>query len=124
MLNKRTAYIKTPLPAVKKLGRSIALVAAAGTLAIANASFANPSLTTEQVITFEIQMSDFDEPNGTAKVYEKLKAKAKRVCRADRSTLDFYGQTVSECTQDLLVQFVASAGLPNLQSYHSSQSPL
>lgn len=118
MLYTRTVSKLSNSAVVKMMGRSLALIASAGTLALASTAHANNGQFVDQVITVEINPSELATPQGTEKVYNKLKTKATRVCRADRKTLYYLGQSVDECASDLLEQFVTSSKLPGLQTFH------
>ena len=75
----------------------------------------------ERVVTVKLKMSELEAPNGVETVYAKLKTKAERYCAADAATLYITGETVTECTTELLTQFVESTGIESLETYHLAQ---
>lgn len=122
MLNKPSVSI-APLPtAVKNLTRAIALSTCLGVVGFATSAQASSAFMTERVVTVKIKTSDLATEAGTEAVYTKLKSKAKRECKSDRTTLYYTGQTLSECTENLLVQLLESSQLEILQNYHLKQS--
>lgn len=119
MFIKRNASLFSTLASVKRFGRM-----AAATLSLcmvaAPASAFSPYLV-ERAVTVRFKVSDLSTPKGVQKAYDILKTKAERYCEADNETRDLLGETVSECTTDLLTQFVKSTGIESLEAHHLAQ---
>ncbi len=123
MLIKRTASMISPSTGVKGLGRAAALTVTLGMIGVAAPASATgfTSNLVERVVTVKLKMSELEAPNGIEKTYAKLKMKAERFCEADDATLHVTGETVTECTTELLTQFVESTGIESLEAYHLAQ---
>ena len=102
--------------------KAIAVLAFVGTLASASTASADSSLLVERVITAKIQTSELTTKDGMAAVYARLETKALRACRADRATLQFTHQSMAECASDLMDQFIESAKIESLETYHLTQA--
>ena len=76
----------------------------------------------ERIIEVKIKTSELTTERGLIAVYEKLKTKANRECRADRRTLKHLNQTMDQCSQDLVGQFVESSKIKILQDYHQAET--
>ena len=122
MLNKRNNFISTLIspkaPAVKNLGMALPLLASMCALSFAPLAQAEESLFTEKLVTAKFSVAELEAENGTQNVYDDLNKKAKRACRADRRTLAYLRQTIGECAGDLMDQFIESANIESLRSYH------
>lgn len=121
MLIKRSQTMTPRSNAVKNLGRAFASLAFVGALSAASTASAFSTQLTERVITVEISAAEFATPEGAKRVHEKLELKAKKACKADSETLRFTGQSLSECTADLLNQFIESSDIESLNAVHASQ---
>jgi UrcA family protein len=111
----------SPSTLVKTLGRTTAIVLAASTLGFATQASAFGGTLVDRVVTVKLKKSELAAPEGIEKSYTKLKVRAERFCNSIDSTLFLTGESVDECTSELLTQFVQSTGLEVLQNYHSSQ---
>ena len=123
MLIKRNNTMTTASKPVKNLARTAAIMLVACTSAIAPSAFASSSPWAEKTITVTFSLADLKAPDGTQTVYGKLKAKAKYACRADKATLSYTGQSMGECVDDLMAQFIEDADIAALTAYHLAQSP-
>ena len=121
MLIKRNSFMSFGPRAVKKMTASALAGLAICTTAIAPAAFASSSPFVDTVVTVKIKLSDLEADDGAEKVYAQLKKRAKSFCRSDSETLNFFGQSVSECVDDLVGQFIESADVDALKVYHFSQ---
>ena len=106
---------------VKKMTASALAGLAMCTTAIAPAAFAGDSPFVDTVIKVTFKMSDLQAEDGTQKVYAKLMKRAKSNCRSDSPTLQYFGQSVEDCVDDLVNQFIESADVKVLKAYHFSQ---
>jgi UrcA family protein len=123
MLNKRKIHIHSAARKVKKLGMALPLLAGLCAVSMAPLAQANESLMTERVLTVKISVAELKTENGAQTVYSKLDKRANRECKADRQTLKYLGQTKDECVDDLMDQFIESANVETLATYHLSQKP-
>lgn len=122
MLIKRNRFMTTPSSGVKKL-RAISLAAlVTATSAIAPSAFTFDDNLTERTITVKFDRADLASDSGVQYIYGRLHRTAKSACRADRGTLSYFKQTLSDCTADLMDQFIVSADVESLSSYHAAQS--
>jgi len=122
MLKKRNNFMNTDAVSVKKIGRLALFALISSTAAIAPSAFASDSPLVDRVITVKFQVADLDAEDGVEKVYAKLRKRAKSSCRSDMPALYYLNQRVSECTADLLDQFVTSAKIEKLQAYHDAKT--
>ena len=122
MLNKRnnliSSLITSKTPAVKNLGMTLPLLAGMCALSFAPLAQAKDSLFTEKVVIAKFSVAELDAENGTQNVYAGLKKKAKRACKSDKPTLAHLRQTMGECVGDLMDQFIESANIESLRTYH------
>ncbi|WP_427453086.1 UrcA family protein [Litorimonas sp. WD9-15] len=121
MLIKRNVNMLSQIGAVNNLGRALASAAIISTLALASTAHAGGEILVERVVTVKFNASELVAPNGVEDVYAKIEKKAIRVCKDDRATRYYTGETVSECTKDLLTQFIEAADIESLQAYHASK---
>lgn len=121
MLIKRIASMISSSVNVKTLSRTAVMALTFGAMTAAGSASAFSSNMTERVITVKIKMSELKAPDGIKKTYMKLKSEAESYCEADDATLYVTGETVSECTSELLTQFVESTGIESLEDYHLAQ---
>jgi len=98
MLIKRTELMASNVKSVKKSGIKLAAIAL-----VAATAYAPTTMASEPLL------------NGTSAVYAELMKKSKRVCRSDRNTLKYTGETVEECVADLMDQFIESADIESLK---------
>jgi len=89
--------------------------------AIAPNAYAYDGLLKDTVVTVKFNMTELEAENGTAKVYAKLKKRARSFCKADHSALYYLRETLSDCQADLLKQFLNSADIDALTAYHLSK---
>ena len=124
MLIKRNEFMTLRTQPVKKMAGSILALFAICSTTLAPAAYAGDAHLTEQVVKVKLQMSDFKNVEGTKKSYLKLKKRAKSFCRSDSITLQYTGQTLQECADDLISQFIQSANIETLTEYHSNHQNL
>lgn len=122
MLNKPTNSIASRSVVVKNLTRTLGFSACLGALGLTTSAHASSQFLEERVIEVEIKTADLATESGMIAVYDRLKTKAKRECRADRAALKILSQSVEACAQDLLWQFVESSKLDSLQDFHQAQT--
>lgn len=119
MLIKRNRFMTTPSSGVKKL-RAISLAAlVTATSAIAPSAFAMDDDLVERTITVKFDRAELATDTGVQTIYKRLYRKSKSACRADRGSLSYFGQSLSECTADLLDQFIGNADIDSLSAYHA-----
>lgn len=123
MLIKRNDIVTSRISNVKKLTRSSLAILAMCTAAIAPHAFAGDSLVQNETVTVKFQLSEFQSEGGTNKVYTQIKKRAKSYCRANSGSLQFYGESKRECTDDLIDQFIQNADIDILTEHHFSQKP-
>lgn len=124
MLIKRNNFMTAGNCRVKKLTRAGFVTLALSATAIAPTAFASDNLLRTKVVTAKIHLTDLQVEGGIDKVYAKLKKRAKHFCRADRSSLQYLDQSVEDCTADLMAQFVESADVDILKTFHLAQQPV
>ncbi len=95
-----------------------AICVVAGTVAIAPTASASSQLV-EKKLTVKISMSELSKADGIEKAYAKLQEKAESYCEKDSTSLDFLGETVKECVEDLMKQFIATSKAAPLKAYHA-----
>ena len=121
MLIKRNNFMTTKARSVKKLGFSFLGAIAICTTAMAPNAFAGSNLLVDKTVTMKIYTAELQSEDGVQKIYAKLKKKAKSFCRSDGSALYYLNESVSDCSADLLGQFVQSADIAALKAYHLSE---
>lgn len=112
----------TKTRSVKKLGVSFLGTLAICTTAIAPNAFAGSNLLIDETVTVKIKTAELQSEEGVHKVYAKLKKRAKSFCRSNTSVLSYLNESVTECTDDLVKQFVQSADIAELKTYHLSKT--
>jgi UrcA family protein len=118
MLIKRTELMASNVKSVKKSGIKLAAIALVAATAYAPTTMASEPLLIDREITAKFSSQELKAENGTSAVYAELMKKSKRVCRSDRNTLKYTGETVEECVADLMDQFIESADIESLKKYH------
>jgi len=124
MLIKRNHFMTAKTNDVKKLTRSAFFILGICTAAIAPAAFASDSLLVEKTVTVKFRLSELNAEGGDHKIYAKIKKRATSACRADSATLQYYGHSRKDCVDDLIDQFVESANIDTLTSFHLSEKPV
>ena len=122
MLIKRKNSMSLKAHSVKKHGSLVLATLALCTAAIAPNAYAADGLLKETVVTVKFKMEELRSENGIEKVYAMLRKRAKSFCRSDTSALYYLNESVSECQEDLVEQFVQSVDIAALKSYHLSQT--
>jgi len=107
---------------VKKLGASFIGAIAVCMFAITPVAFAGEAPLVSQTVSVKFRMTDLKAEDGTQKVYAKFSKKATSFCRADTPSLYYLGESISDCRDDLVKQFVQSANIEELTTYHLSQT--
>ena len=92
--------------------------------AIAPAAFAGDPTIVERVVSVKLYLSDLKVENGPQNTYAKLKRRAKSYCRINSATLRYFGESLQDCTDDLVDQFITSANVDTLTQYHLSQQDI
>lgn len=118
MLNKPAVSIARKTSSVKNMARAFALIASLGTVTVASSAQAYSGPLVEKTFQVEFKVSEVTTPEGTAEVYARLMKKANQACISDRQTLEYTGETVAQCTEDLLQQFIGNADVSSLTDYH------
>lgn len=122
MLIKRKNAMTPKATGVKKFSVSLLGTLALCTTALAPNAYASDSLLVDKTVTTTIKLSELQSEGGTQKVYAKLKKRASSFCIHDRHTLSYLKQSVAECTNDLVEQFIQSADIAELKAYHLSEN--
>jgi len=112
-----TRAISKTLPSYLKAIRSSAIVfGVAATSMITPAAFASNMVETK--ITVEISMTELADAKGVQKTYARLQKKAEKFCKRDMTSLYYLGETVEDCVQDLMQQFVKTSDIAPLKAHH------
>lgn len=122
MLIKRNDFMASKARSVKKLGFSFLGTLAICTIAIAPNAFAENYPLVEKTVTMKIKITELKSEDGVQKVYAQLKKRAKSFCKSDSSALSYLNESVAECSDDLLEQFVQSADITELKAYHLAEA--
>jgi len=72
----------------------------------------------ETKLTVKISTSELADADGVKKAYEKLQTKAKKFCQRDSSTLYYLNETVEDCVEDLMEQFITTSDVAPLKAHH------
>jgi len=120
MLIKRKDSMRNRDRGVKKIGLYIMGTIALCSTTIAPSAFAS-NYFVDRTVTVKFKTSELQSESGTEKVYTKIKKKAKSFCRADSYSLYYRDETVQECADDLVEQFIDSANINTLTEFHLSQ---
>lgn len=123
MLIKRNDFMTSGLRPVKKMAVSLLSTLAICTAAMAPAAFAADPVLTDRTVTVKFNLSDLEAENGVEKVYKKIKKRAKSYCRADRRSVIYLEQTVTQCANDLMNQFIENADIDSLIAFHLAKNP-
>ena len=108
--------IKTLPSALKTVKSSAIIFAIAATSAIAPSAFANNMMETK--LTVKIAIAELSNPVGIEKTYKTLQDKATAFCKADTPSLSYLGESVGDCVEDLMNQFVTTSDATPLKAYH------
>jgi UrcA family protein len=124
MLTKRNDLMTTAARGVKKTGITLLSALAISTAVAAPSAHAFDTQWVETTVKVRFNKSDLQAEGGLEQVYEKLERKASRACTSDKTSVAALGQTLAQCEADLLSQFVESADIQKLSTYHQSQASL
>lgn len=120
---KRNTFMNSVSQQVKKTSATTVGLLVLCTSSIAPSAFAGEGrIFVDETVTVKIETKEFQTPEGTEKVYKKLKRRAKSACKADRIVVQFFGQSERECAADLVNQFITSADIQELTSLHQSST--
>jgi len=122
MTTKRNDNMNFAARRVKKVALSALGLLAMSTSAIAPNAFANEAGLVDKTVTVKFSLTELHAPEGSKKIYAKLKKRAMSFCRADKETLRYLDQSLAQCADDLVDQFVQSANIATLTDYHRVQS--
>lgn len=100
--------------------KSAILLALAATTATAPSAFASNMVETK--LTVKISTADLADADGVQKAYSALQTKAEGFCERDTSTLDYLDETVQDCVEDLMEQFIESSDAAPLKAYHEKMA--
>lgn len=123
MLIKRNNFMTSKVNAVKKSRVVPAIVAGVLAMTFGHSAQAQSPSVTGQVITAKFLAKDLQTKEGTQSVYASLEKKAKRSCRISNSVMQVGYKWRKNCADDLVDQFITSAGIESLQAYHLAQKP-
>lgn len=98
--------------------KSALLFAIAATTAAAPSAFAASNMMTEKKLTVKISMSELSDTAGVERAYEKLQEKASTFCKNESFTLYYLNETVEECVEDLMEQFISTSNVAPLKAHH------
>ena len=107
------------LSTVKVSSLALTLMAGMCTALIAPSAYAGEPVTVDRKVTVKFKAAELLAENGTEKVYGKLVKKANRVCKNDKASLYYLGQSVDECAAELIEQFIDSANVSSLRQHHA-----
>lgn len=118
---KRNTFMNSVSQQVKKTGVTTVGLLVLCTSSIAPSAFAGEGrLLVDETVVVKFEAKELQTAEGTEKVYKKLKRRARSACKADLLTLQYLDQSEQECAADLVNQFVASANIQELTSFHQS----
>lgn len=118
---KRNTFMNSVSQQVKKTSATTVGLLVLCTSSIAPSAFAGEgNLLVEETIVVKFEAKELQTFEGTEKVYKKLKRRAKSACKADRLVVQYLDQSQRECAADLVNQFVTSANIQELTSFHQS----
>ena len=124
MLIKRNDTMTFGTQPVKKMTGLVLSGLFICTSAIAPAAFAGDVTMVEKVVKVKLHLSDMKDESGTQNTYAKLMRRAKSYCRINSATLRYFGESLQDCTDDLVDQFITSANVETLTQYHLSQQDI
>lgn len=119
---KRKLSIAPSVAAVKNAGLAIALLGGLSAVAIPTAASASSANLVDAKFTVRFKVSQLAEEGGTEAVYTKIEKKAKRACVSVKEASEILGETFDECVDDVMNQFVISADVPALITYHEAKT--
>lgn len=122
MTTKRNDIMNFAARRVKKAALSALGLIVVATSAIAPNAFANGPSLVDKTVIIKFSLTELRTPNGSEKIYAKLEKRAMKFCRADKVTLRYLDQSLAQCADDLVDQFVQSANIAALTDYHRVQS--
>ncbi len=115
---RQSISVKTSRPAATAITAAIIGIAMC---APASAS-SKDSLLVEKTITAKFKKSDLEAPNGVKNVYAKLVKTSRRACAKDSWTMQFTGESLKTCVNDLVGQMVESSNVASLEAYHVAKT--
>ena len=118
MQTQRKASLRRPANRVNALSRGLAAALITAVSAMAPQAFAGAPLV-DRVVEVRLDAAALDTEAGRKAAYETLQRKAMRACASDREALRLQKITAQACADDLLAQFVASAGHAELTRLHA-----
>lgn len=122
MTTKRNDTMNFAARRVKKVAKSAFGFLALATGAIAPNAFANGALLVDRTVSVKFSLTELRAPQGPEKIYAKLEKRAMSFCRADKATLRYLDQSLAECANDIVDQFVQSVNIIALTDYHKAQT--
>lgn len=118
---KRNTFMNSVSQQVKKTSVTTVGLLVLCTSSIAPSAFAGEGrLLVEETVVVKFEAKELQTAEGTEKVYKKLKRRARTACKADRLVVQYLDQSERECAVDLVNQFVTSANIQELTSFHQS----
>ncbi|GHA93658.1 hypothetical protein GCM10009069_15930 [Algimonas arctica] len=123
MLTKRKTSMTPRVVRVNKIAKASLGLLALATTAMAPSAFADDRNLMDRTVTVKFDKSDLLSPKGVDGVYAKLVKTAKRSCKSDPVSVLYLGQSMKECADDLVAQFVANADFDVLTRYHLAAVP-
>lgn len=109
------------LPSALKSVKSSAIILAIAA-AIAPSAFAGSGNLVEKKLTVKIAAADLSDTKGVEKTYQKLEDKATAFCKNDTPSLVYLDESVEDCVEDLMEQFIATSGVTSLKTYHEKMA--
>lgn len=118
MLTKRSILMPSSSLFVKKTSHLLVAGLAVCGATISPAAFASDNIFIDRQVTVSFRLADVQTSEGTEKVYNKFVKTATSSCRSDRNTLQYLGQSVKQCADDLVEQLVKSSEIDGLIRHH------
>ena len=123
MTIKRNIFMSAVSQQVKKTSATTIGLLVLCTSSIAPSAFAGEGrVAVEETIVVKFEAKELQTSEGTEKIYRKLKRRAKSACEADRLVVQYLDQSERECAADLVNQFVTSANMQKLTSFHEAKT--
>lgn len=119
---KRNTYMPLNARTVKKTSAAALAGLALCLSTLAPNAIANGSPMVEKAVTVTFTMTDIRAPQGVKTVYSKLEKRAETFCKGDKASLKFLGQTIEQCADDLVSQFINSADIDALTALHTAKT--
>lgn len=113
---------KTLPSSIKALKSSAIIFAIAATSSIAPSAFASNLVETK--LTVKISTADLADADGVEKTYARLQKRATSFCKRDSSTLYFLNESVEDCVEDLMEQFITTSKAAPLKAHHEKVAEL